>query len=271
VHLVCADDRGPEIHINFPEHLLQVQADDAMSLDAGASVFEAAEGDQVEFIVDPAADAPYRELVALAGDDATTTLMLPAPLAVGPHHVRARIVDADGQPYANPSASAEVVVFVPDPDIPDTPQLAIVWPPHGYEYRVGNPLEVELEVLPGSFTFVDDGPECMPLPNCEPEFAPECEAECGPVERSGHAKLFALPDFPACVLDEPISCGLDYVWSLRSAERLSDYEVRDALPELYGVEPGATPLHAALNSGYHQAYPSNANIIHDTITLQVTE
>jgi hypothetical protein len=270
VHFVCADDRGPELNVALPEHLVQLDGT-STTLAAIANVFDVAEGDQVEFIIDPAAAAPHRELVAIEGDSATTELMLPAPLAVGPHHLRARIVDADGQPYANPSASDEVVMFVPDPIIPDTPQLAIVWPPHDYEHRLGNPIEVELVALPGSFTFVEEGPECMPLPNCEPEFAAECEAECGPVERSGHAKLYALPEYPNCLLDVPINCNGDYIWSLRTAERINDYTVRVLLDAVYGVQPGATPLHAALSSGYHQPYPSEANVIHDTITLQVVE
>jgi hypothetical protein len=270
VHLVCADDRGPQITIHLPESMTIYGTDESM-LAVHASVFESADGDRVEFIVDPAADAPHRETIAIDGDSASTVLMLPDPLAVGPHHLSARVVDADGVPYPNPSASNEVVTWVPDPDIPDTPQIAIVWPPHDYQHRLGNPLEIELVVLQDSFTFVEDGPECLPLPNCEPEFAPECEAECGPVERSGHAKLYTLPDYPNCLLDEPISCNGEYIWSLRNPEQLEDFRVREVLPGDVNFELGGTPLHAALSSGYHMPYPSAANVIRDTITLQVIE
>jgi hypothetical protein len=275
IHLVCADDRGPNIMLNLPEHMTIVDNVDT-SLTAIAFVESANDGDQIEFIVDPGAANPHRELYPIDADSGGGLLTLPAPLAVGPHHLRARVVDGDGQPHANPSASTEHVLFVLDPDIPDTPQIAVVWPPSGYEHRIGSPLEIEIIVRPNSFTFVAEGDDCGPIPGCEPEFAPECEDQCGPVSRFGHVKLFTLPDYPGCLLDEPISCNGSYIDALRpdgdDVEVTNGYQLRASVPgERLGSEPGSVPLSVALSYDYHDPYPSAANVIYETITLKLVE
>lgn len=272
MHLVCVDDRGPQIVVQLPEQLTVVP-NDATSLATAVSVTDVVDGDQLELIVDPTAAAPQRELIAIDGNSANAELTLPAPLAPGSHHLRARIVDADGQPYPNPSASAEVVLFVRDPDIADTPQIAVVWPPSGHQHEIGNPLEIEIAVLYDSFTFVTSGADCKPLPDCEPELGPACEAECGPVSRLGHAKVFMLPDYPACLFDQPINCNGLYIASLRpdDAELLGDGRVRAVIPAERLLEPGSTPMQVALSYVDHDAYPSKANVIYDEIMLELIE
>jgi hypothetical protein len=271
VRLVCADDTGPGVDVLLPAHM-SVFSGELEILGLYLSVDSDNADDQVEIVVD-LGGSPQVEVFAVADLWMTVNMFLATPLAPGPHHVRARVLDADGQPYANPSATMEVVLFVRDPDIPNTPQVAVVWPPSGYEHRIGNPLEVEVAVLPGSFTFAD-GESCEPVPDCEPELAPECEDWCGPVTRYGHAKLYIRPDYPGCLLDEPISCFGDYIGSLRApgAALIDGHQARDTIPaELLGDEPGSVPLTVALNFSSHAAYPSAANIIFETIELQLVE
>ncbi|MFO7563989.1 MAG: hypothetical protein R6X02_15190 [Enhygromyxa sp.] len=270
---VCVDDRGPAVRILLPESL-QAFDGELSSILVNVSVVDLGEGDQVEVIVDPAVANPHRELVAIDGESASVTLTLPTALAPGSHHLRAQLVDADGQPYPNPSASAEVVLFVRDPEVPDTPRVAVVWPPSGYQHRIGTPLEVEVVVMPGSFGLVGEADSCAPVVDCEPELGPECEDSCGPVSRSGHAKLFTLPDYPACLFDLPISCNGQYIMSLRpgaGAELLDDHRVRGVLPGEQLTVPGTRPLQAALSFADHDPYPSRANVIYDQITIELIE
>lgn len=274
MHLVCADDRGPNMSLSLPEHLTVLDGEVTM-LTVSAIVDSGIEGDQVEFVVDPAAADPHREVVALEDAQSGLQLLLAAPLAVGPHHVRARVLDGDGQPYANPSATVEIVLFVRDPEISDTPQVAFVWPPSGYEHRIGNPLEVQIAVLPGSFSLVADGPACQPLADCEPELAAECEDQCGPVERMGHPKIYTLPDYPGCLLDEPVNCNGLYIDALRpvnGVEVIDEHQVRTAIRREYlADEPGSVLLSVALSYNDHDPYPSEANVIHESITLKLIE
>ncbi|HLT34796.1 MAG TPA: hypothetical protein VK034_00890, partial [Enhygromyxa sp.] len=247
------------------------------SLSIQVGVVDVAATDQVELIIDPG-DQEHHELLAITGDSIATEVTLPAALTAGPHHLRARIVDRDGQPHPNPSASAEVVVFVRDQVIPDTPQIAVVWPPDGYRHRVGNPLEVEVAVLAGSFTFVErSDQECKPLADCEPAFGLECEDQCGPVSREGHARIYMLPEYPGCLLgwpDLPIGCNGDYASSLRpgsGGELLDEHRVRGVIRENLLSKPGMIPLHAGLSYSYHDSYPSDADVIHESITIEVID
>jgi hypothetical protein len=272
-HLVCVDNEGPSLSWVLPFHL-EAYEGEIDSLAVNVHVSSSSAGDQVELIVDPGADDPHREVFVAADLYTTINFLLPTPLAVGPHHLRARLLDDDGQPYANPSASAEIVVFVRDLAIPDTPQIAIVWPPSGYEHRLGNPLEVEIAVLPGSFAFVTQGDSCEPLPNCEPELAPECESECGPVSRYGHARLYSQLDFPECLLGEGLDCNTNYIANLRpggDVDVIDAHQVRGVLDDQIFEAPGAVPLAVALSYDNYGPYPSAANVIHETVELQLVE
>lgn len=275
IRLVCADDRGPSFSVGYPEHLEAFEGE-VTGLDFYFGV-PVVIGDQIELLIDPGTVDEHRELLALEDDDdyqyVYASLSLPAPLAVGPHRLRMRVIDGDGQPYPNPSATHDVIVFVRDPDIPSTPQVAIVWPPFGHQHRLGNPLEVEVAVLPGSFTFVDDSDNCPPLPDCEPVFAPECENQCGPISRMGHAKLFSRPDYPDCLLDFPVGCNGDYIASMRpgSVDVIDGHQIRVVLPPERFTELGTVPLQAALSYSYHDPYPTADAVVHHSITLTLVE
>lgn len=272
IRQICADDRGPQITVVLPE-ALQV-FDETSSVPAAANVVDAGAGDQVEWTVDPGTGSAHTELVALTGDSADVVLALSAPLEIGPHHLRARLVDSDGTPYANPSATSEVVVFVSDPAFPDTPQVAIVWPPAGHVHRIANPLEIELAVR--NFDIVDAPDDCPPLPDCEPEFDPQCEATCGPVSREGHVKIYAEFNYPACLLDTPIGCNGFYIMALRplddEVELIGANQIRATLQSMYFFEqPGTIPLTAALSYGYHDPYPSETGVIYETVSIELTD
>lgn len=272
VRLLCADDTGPRVDLSLPSHM-SVFGYELTVVSVYMTVTSDNDDDQVEIVVDPGGD-PQTQLFPIEELYKTVDMFLQTPLGPGPHRVRVRVVDAGGQPYTNPSATAEHLLFVRDPDIPNTPQVALVWPPSGYQHRIGNPLEVEVAVLPGSFTFAD-GDTCEPLPDCEPAFAPECEATCGPVTRYGHAKLYSLSDYPGCLLNTPIDCNGEYIGALRaigSGELIDGHQMRGMISaELLGDEPGSIPLTVALSYSAHDPYPNDANVIHETIELQLVE
>jgi hypothetical protein len=270
VRLICVDDRGPSLRWNLPEQS-NVFIEQPDTLVVEVQVEDAADGDQVEIIVDPGHANPQRELLPIVDGSAQSMLTLTAPFAVGPHHLRGRIVDAGAQPHPNPSASKDVVVFVRDPEIPDTPQIAVAWPPTGYQHKLGNPLEIELAIF-GDFTLVDSGPTCRPLSDCEPAFGSACEGDCGPVSREGHIKIFTQPDYPECLLDLPVGCNGTYVWDSRGdqAELLGNH-VRAVLNIDPKLSPGEVPLQAALAYNNHHSYPDYGNVIYDAITLNVIE
>jgi hypothetical protein len=267
VRLICRDNSGPKIDLRSPAPSTAF-AGEVDRLWVFVHV-DLAVGDRVELSVDPNGDAPhFFEFVEFPVGTINTELVLPGPLAVGPHRARARVLSAQGQPYSNPSASDEIVFFVRDPELPSTPQVAIVWPPHGYEHRRGNPLEVEVAVLPDSFTFVYSGSHCAPLPDCEPAFAAECEGECGAVSRSGHGKFFTEPDWPGCLTDTPISCAVRYI---TTTSVIDGFRARGTITGARFDDLGPFPLQASLNYTNHSPYPTTTSVIYEAITLQVVE
>lgn len=273
-HLVCVDDPdGPSLWITSPQ--------DLEAFDSGlASVYfyfsigvDTAAGDRVMVTIDPGrageTTAVFDELMNGFPTE-TTEVPIPAGLSDGPHQLLTQIIDASGEPYPNPSATDLRTIFVRDAEITNTPQVAIHWPPPGHEYREGQPIDIEIAVLPGSFAFSSLGDSCRPLDGCTPAFAPECEASCGPVSRSGSALLYVEEDFPACLADEPIGCEFAFIGLLspgsQDVELLDGHLIRGTIP----LGPGDYTLTAALSyPGECSIYPSKATAMYDQIQISV--
>ena len=118
---------------------------------------------------------------------------------------------ADGP--TNPSASAYTVFYIEDSNTA-CPQAAIVFPPHGHIHVADEALE--LIVAARNFEFVGSDEDCRIEAGCDPWVE---GAECLPVDceisaPTGHAHVYTLSDYPACLSDE-IDCNGDYVLSLR--------------------------------------------------------
>lgn len=273
VHLIClADDSGPAFEFDSPFAL------DTFS--PGLS--------SLSLLVNPDELDTQLELSVHASDLGGLTheltfetiphsyfsFPLEPPLASGPHHLRGRLLQPDGTPYENHEATQDVVFFVRDAEIPTTPQLAIVWPPPGYEHPAGRDLEVEVAVLPGSFTFSKFGEECEPIPGCVPSFAPECEDTCGPVSRAGNVKLYVDDEgeFPGCLEIEKSTCGWDYIYVMpgsQGAELVDGHFARGVILGERLPESGSFSLHAVLSYPSHLFYPSEAELIYNTVDIEI--
>lgn len=272
-HLVCVEDQdGPYLLVGFPEKL--------EAFDSGLagvyfffSIPPDSTSDRVKVTIDPGrageTTAVFDELVNGFPTEATD-VPVAGGLSDGPHQVLTQIIDASGEPYPNPDATDLRTIFVRDAEVPSTPQVAIHWPLPGHEYLAGQPIDIEVAVLPGSFAFSSLGESCRPVDNCTPAFAPECEASCGPVSRSGSVAFYIEEDFPACLLDQPIGCELSFVGLLTpgspDVELLDGYLIRGTLP----LEPGEYTLTAALSyAGQCSIYPNKTAAMYDQIPISV--
>jgi hypothetical protein len=272
-HLVCMEDPdGP--------YLILVSPDDFDAFDTGLSsvnfyfsIDTIATGDQVMMTIDP---GEPDEITAVFGEwpdvmsYGSMDVPIPGGLSDGPHRVLVQVVNASGEPYPNRNASEQLVIFVRDAVVPSTPQVAIHWPPPGHEYRAGEPIDVEVGVLPGSFVFSNLGDLCQPIIGCTPAFAPECEDTCGPVSRAGTVALYVEEDFPMCLADEPIGCEFSFVALLTpgfdDAELLDGYMIHGPIM----LEPGEYTLTAALSySGACAIYPNKSAAMYDQIPISV--
>jgi hypothetical protein len=265
IESICVDDQGPALDIVFPSEL------DAVEL--GGSFFtyvsvipEREPGDAVALTFDPHGPNPITTRHEWADNDypCCTGLGLAAPLEPGPHWLRVALLDDDGQPYANPSATKEVLVFVRDGVHPDKPSVALLEPRPGHVHPIGHDLTFVAAVLPGTFAFSSYGEFCEPLPDCADPFAPECEDECGPVSRFGGLVALLDQDLPACTLDQ-VSCALSFV--ARPDEQLDAIIVRGTI-DAAELEAGDHELAVMLVHDY-AAYPSEAAPIYTTQPLRV--
>ena len=271
VHLICRDDCGPDVQILLPEVGTVYDAGIGGILTV-AAVDGFAPGDQLEWFLDPESGSAALERIAVDEGQLDLSLSLAGGLTPGPHHVRARVIDADGQAYPNPSSSLDVPIFIDNPADPGAAQVAIVWPPSGYQHRLGDPLEVEL--IWRNFELVESGDVCLPIPGCTPAFGAACEDSCGPVIAQGNLKLFVTAEFPGCLLTTP-SCVIDYIQVIRPPSSKTDQITgQDARVTVLGDrlrDAGSVPLEVSLSSNDHQPFPSAEAVGFDRVTLDVLE
>jgi hypothetical protein len=275
-HLVCVDDQdGPYLTVSSPDNF--------EGFDAGLTglymffsiPWDGPAGDRVMVTIDPG-EAGETTVVFDEFHNGfptgTTEVPVPGGLSEGPHRMLTQIIDASGEPYPNPDATDLRTIFVRNAEVPNTPQVAIHWPPPGHEFIADQPIVIDIGVLPGSFTFSSWGGACRPLADCTPAFAPECEDTCGPVARSGSALLYIEEDFPACLADAPISCELSFAALLtpgsQEVELLDGHLIRGTIE--IPLPPGEYTLTAALSyAGACSIYPSRSAAMYDQIPISV--
>jgi hypothetical protein len=262
----CVDDSGPKLEFVFPSPLDAVTIGELMF--AYVRVYERASQDDLEFTFDPFGPTPMTTFLewdefAYPNDNG---LSIPTPPEPGAHWLRARVLDADGAPYENPSATQYIMVFVRDELDPDKPLLGLLEPRPDRPHVAGTDLTYEIAVLPGSFSFSDYGTTCEPLPDCADPFAPECEAECGPISRSGYAFVYLDHDLSSCVAEQP-GCANDYDGI--ADEQIDAVIVRGQVGAMFLPEPGAHTFSAMLFHTQGGPYPSTLAPIFVTQTFDI--
>ena len=265
---MCTDDSGPYLIYTDPAHLDAVAFGGTMYSLVGVNNRNF--GDDVEYTFDPFGPSPTTQL--LEWDDQSgggyDDINLETPPTSGAHWLRVRVVDAEGVPYENPSATVIVMVFVRDELHPDKPLVGVLEPRPDHPHVDGTELIFELAVMPGSFSFSAYGglSPCQPLPDCPDPFAPECEDECGPIPRIGDAKVYLDEDFESCLPVEFPNCTLDYKGEIE--EYLDAFVARGYIDADLVPEPGSHTFSAMLWYGYGP-YPTSEAPIYVTTPLEI--
>jgi hypothetical protein len=98
-----------------------------------------------------------------------------------------------------------------------------------------------------------------------------CLPACAVVPQ-GHAHVYILSDYPAC-LSNDITCNGDYVLSLRPSENveLAGTTVTATIPADRFTKAGSVTFSAGLQYTDHLPYPNQSVIIYDQITIEVAE
>ncbi len=271
----CVDDRGPALQITLPEPLTPLGVDDTSLAitfaHAGLVLSDAdavVEGEgKVHITIDPDRDTAITEVALTDG----LNLEFGGPLEPGPHRLIAQAVYGDGTSYANPSAIDHTVFFVQDVN-PARPQVAIVEPRPGYRHVVGEPLTVT--VATRNFDLVNsDETGCQAI-DCDPfgDDAASCtfaSDSCTSVTTSGHAHVYILPDYPAC-LSDVISCAGKYIQSIKPAEGTAN-QVTVVIPGDRFPEAGTFPLSVGLQYNDHDSYPNEPHAIYDQFHIEIVE
>jgi hypothetical protein len=253
----CVDDRGPALSFVFPAALDAV--DFGATLSTYVYVADRQPDDVVEFTFDPFGPSPLTTILEWTfsaspdyhGTDLTT------PPQAGAYWLRARVLDADGKPYDNPSATQYVMTFVRDELHPDKPIVTLLEPRPDQIHPAGTPLSYTVAVLPGSFSFSQYSSACHPLDNCDDPFAPECADTCGPISRSGEVLLYLDQDLPECATELP-GCLPSYI-SIPE-EQLDAFIVRGEILPTFVETPGRHTLSAMLSYDYAPYPTANAPI-----------
>ena len=267
----CVDDSGPQVAINGPE-LLQNLAAGTATLTVNYSFENFTISDSNEKI-----EGQGKMLVSIVGTDIQTVSVVEAgaqldisTLAPGTYRLEAKAVFGDESSYTNPSASAYTVFYIEDTNT-ERPQAAIVSPGPNKVHVVDEDLEIV--VAARNFLFQSSGEDCRIDADCDPWGAdadlclPACE-----LNPSGHAHLYFLDDYPACLNNE-IDCNGDYVLSLRPSDNVdSDGVTATAtIPANRFSEPGTYVFSIGLQYNDHEPYPGPNFIIYDQVEVEVVE
>ena len=267
----CVDDSGPRVLVTGPESLQNLQFGTAM-----VTVNYSTEGLTISDS-NANVEGEGKLVVSVAGTELSTTSIVEqgaqldiSTLTPGAYRLVVQAVRGDGTPYTNPSATAYTVFYLEDEN-PERPQAAIVSPLPGYVHVVGEPLEVIIAAR--NFEFVENGEDCRVEDPCDP-WGPDaelCVPAC-PVVPQGHAHIYMLADYPAC-LGNDITCNGDYVLSLRPSENVavSGTTTIATIPATTFKEAGTFVFSAGLQYTDHLPYPNQSAIIYDQITIQVAE
>jgi hypothetical protein len=219
-----------------------------------------------------ALDAVPEVATDLVFAEPTLTFELPGDLPAGPHRLLGQIIRGDDTPYDNPESTTHTVFFIEDAN-PARPQVAFVEPRPFIEHVLGEPLEIEIAVR--NFDLVPNATDCHVAEDCDPfDLASECTVEpfCDgqSVSTTGHVKIYAEPDYPACLFDTPLDCNYEYIASIRP-ESGPVHQVTATIAGERFEEAGTTTLSVALSYNNHAVYPNRQFVIYDQITIELVE
>jgi hypothetical protein len=273
----CVDNRGPHLDISGPEGSTELDPG-TTSLDVLVDVSNLVldEKNTVEdgvgkllLTIDPHSANPITALV----DTDSAQLDLGDGLDPGAHRLVAQAVFGDGTPYTNPSATTHRVFWQSDGT--DRPQIAIMSPGPNHVHVANEPLEIH--VASSGFTFVNLGDDCPVPPGCDPFSDDTCVPsvqDCGGgINTAGHTHIYLLGNYPDCLVtspEQPISCNLDYIASIRQ-EGQGDNEVSAVIEAEKFPEPGNYVLTASTQYSNHAPYPNVDFVIYDQIPITIVE
>ncbi|MFO7566288.1 MAG: hypothetical protein R6X02_26835 [Enhygromyxa sp.] len=264
----CVSDIGPELRLTLPEPRTLVTGSE-LTVDFSPTDFVISDSNQkvegegkVHISID---GGVIEQTVVTKG-----ALVDISALGGGGHRVEIQAVYGDGTPYTNPSSYDHTAFFIEDEN-PDRPQVAILYPPPGYLHLAGEPLQVEVAVR--NFALVDAGNDCKVPSDCDPFDAasPECVPSCEDPP-SGHAHIYLIDNYPACLNNTPIGCNGDYVLSMRPSEtNTSGAVVIGEVDSRFIDTTGPMQLTVSLQYNDHDPYPAKSFVIYDSIEIHVTE
>ncbi|PRP96288.1 hypothetical protein [Enhygromyxa salina] len=267
----CVDDSGPHVRVTGPESLQNVQFGTAtLTVNYTAEDFTVSDSNAKT-------EGEGKLVVSIAGTEISTTSIISqgaqldiSSLAPGAHRLLVQAVYGDGTPYTNPSATGSAVFYL-EAENPSRPQAALVSPLPGYVHVLGEALDVT--VAARNFAFVESGEDCRVEDPCDP-WGPDaamCLPACAVVPQ-GHAHVYMLSDYPAC-LNNAITCNGDYVLSLRPSESVgvSGTTATARIPADRFTEAGPVTFSIGLQYNDHLPYPNQSVIIYDQITIEVVE
>ncbi len=243
----CLSDEGPSLEIFGPEPFSRIASDDTMSL---ASFNMTLRGSGLTLTDGNAAVEGEGHLrVYIDGDDQfgriesgnlssglNTEAIDITDLAVGPHRIRVRAFYSNGDPYPNPSSSADSMFFVDD----GTPQIAIVEPKPGHVQRIDSDMAVTIAAINWTWNAANS-----PL-----------------AENEGHTHVYSLPNYPACLAVEETSdeyCNNFYLASFSTGVDPDNAILMQGVvtvDNLALLSPGTHPFQAGLQSNEHDPFPS---------------
>lgn len=279
----CVANLGPQVLIKEPELLTEIPANQTSLLVtyeiAGLTVSDSNE--RVEGQGKVLVRVDDSELSMVSTSPQGLELDLAGGLEPGAHRLWVRAVYGDGTPYANPGATAYAAFYVVEQtaegaDSP-RPQVAIVSPGPQHNHVVGEDLDIAISVR--NFTIVDNGEDCRLELSCDPWAEPDpdadpCEPELGcTLSTQGHAHVYLVPNYPACLEDLPFSCNGEYLLTLRPAESLGTEGsvTRAVIPADRFPTAGTFTFTASLQYNNHIPYPNIPFVVFDQVEINVVE
>ena len=248
---ICTNDEGPSVNIVGPEENSVFAAGDAVvfpltlsgtDLKLNEPNGQSVAGQGYLLVEVDGVTLPSRIISGQLSGTVSEQLNL-GILDGGYHRLRVSAVGLDNEPYANPSAVADVGLWVND----GLPHVGIRSPWPGDTYATGEPLDVSVVCL--NCTFID--PDLAAADRVD-EPTPE-----------GHTHIFfdrregvgGTLDYPACLPD----CNFSYAnnGSIKPKNKTNQRSV-EGVVEQVPEKAGALRVTASLNYTGHFPYPSDS-------------
>ena len=253
---LCVSDEGPVVEIDGPEEGSVFDAGTSvvfplalggsgLQLDEPNGTHEAGRG-YLEVEVD--GEALPSPLISGSLDGSVTETVDLGELAGGFHRIRVKAVGLDNEAYGNPSATADVGIWVND----GLPHVGIRTPYPGDTFTAGDPLDVAVVSL--NCTFIDP---TLATADRVDEPVPEGHTHVYFDRREGVAGTL---DYPSCLPE----CNFDYATggSMKPSNASGQTTVEGVVLQV-PTKPGQLSITASFNYTGHFPYPAD-NLNPDT-------